>query len=60
MIAPIGATFLRQRAAQLRVPPSRLRGASSSSVPPLPSSIGTDAAEPSGTAADADARGVNV
>ena len=48
VIAPIGATFLRQRAAQLRVPPSRPRGASSSSVPPPPSSIGTAAAEPSG------------
>ena len=55
MIAPIGATFLRQRAAQLRVPPSRTRGASSSSVPPPPSSTGTTAAEPSGTAADAGA-----
>ena len=55
MIAPIGATFLRQRAAQLRVPPSRPRGASSSSVPPPPSSTGTAAAEPSGTAADVDA-----
>ena len=55
MIAPIGATFLRQRAAQLRVPPSHPRGASSSSVPPPPSSIGTVAAKTSGAAADADA-----
>ena len=55
VIAPIGATFLRQRAAQLRVPPSRPRGALSSSVPPPPSSTGTAAAEPSGAAADADA-----
>ena len=50
VIAPIGATFLRQRAAQLKGPPSRPRGASSSSVPPPPSSTGTDAAEPSGNA----------
>ena len=54
VIAPIGATFLRQRAAHLRVAPSRSRGASSSTVPPPPSSTGTDAAETSGTAADAD------
>ena len=54
VIAPIGATFLRQRAAQLRVAPSRLRGASSSGVPPPSSSIGTATAETSGTAADAD------
>ena len=55
VIAPIGATFLRQRAAQLRVPPSRPRGASSSSVPPPPSSTGTVAAETSGAAVDANA-----
>ena len=55
VIAPIGATFLRQRAAQLRVPPSRPRGASSSSVPPPPSSTGTVAAETSGAATNADA-----
>ena len=55
VIAPIGANFLRQRAAQLRVTPPRLRGASSSSVPPLPSSTGTAAAETSGAAADVDA-----
>ena len=36
VIAPIGATFLCQRAAQLRVAPSRPRGASSSGVPLLP------------------------
>ena len=54
VIAPIGATFLRQRAAQLRVAPSRPRGASSSGVPPSPSSTGVDAAETSGAAADAD------
>ena len=52
-IAPIGATFLRQRAAHLRVGPTRPRGASSGVVPPPPSSTGADAAEASGaTAAD--------
>ena len=55
VIAPIGATFLCQRAAQLRVAPPRPKGASSSSVPPPPSSTGTAAAETSGAAADADA-----
>ena len=54
VIAPIGATFLRQRATQLRVAPSRPRGASSSGVPPPPSSIGIAAAETSGAAANAD------
>ena len=52
--APIGATFLRQRAAQLRVAPSRPRGVSSSGVPPPPSSTGVDAAGTSGVAADDD------
>ena len=55
VIAPIGATFLCQRAAQLRVAPPRTRGASSSSVPPPPSSTGTATAETSGVAADVDA-----
>ena len=50
MIAPIGATFLRQRAAQLRVALSHPRGASSSGVPPPPSSTGTAVAETSGDA----------
>ena len=45
VIAPIGVTFLRQRAAQLRVAPSRPRGALSSGVPPPPSSTGTAAAD---------------
>ena len=54
VIAPIGATFLRQRAAQLRVAPSRPKGASSSGVPPPPSSTSTAAAETSGAAVDAD------
>ena len=54
VIVPIGATFLRQRAAQLRVAPSRPRGASSSGVPPPPSSTGTAVAETLGAATDAD------
>ena len=55
VIAPIGATFLRQRAADLRVAPSRPRGVSSGAVPPPPSSTGADAAETSGAGAvDAD------
>ena len=51
VVAPIGATFLRQRAAHLRVAPSRPRGVSSGAVPPPPSSTGADAAETSGGAA---------
>ena len=55
VIAPIGATFLRQRAAHLRVGPMRPRGALSGVVPPPPSSIGADTAEVFGGAtADAD------
>ena len=54
IVAPIGATFLHQRAAQLRVAPSRPRGASSSGVPPPPSSTSADAAETLGAAADDD------
>ena len=55
IIAPIGATFLRQKAAHLRVAHSRPRGVSSGAVPPPPSSTGADVAETSGTAAtDAD------
>ena len=52
VVGPLGATFLRQRAAHLRVDPSVSRGASSSSVPPPPSSTG--AAETSGAAAATD------
>ena len=40
VVGPLGATFLRQRATHLRVDPSVSRGASSSGVPPLPSSTG--------------------
>ena len=54
VIAPIDATFLRQRDAQLRVALSHPRGASSSGVPPPPSSTSTTTAETSGAAADAD------
>ena len=35
VVGPLGATFLRQRAAHLRADPSVSRSASSSSVPPL-------------------------
>ena len=48
VVAPLGATFLRQRAAHLRVDPSGPRGTSSSDVPPPPSSTGVDAFETSG------------
>ena len=50
VIAPISATFLRQRAAHLRVGSTRPRAEPSSVVLPPPSSIGV-AAETSGTAA---------
>ena len=50
VVAPIGATFLRQRAAHLRVAPSRPKGASSNAVPPPPSSTGADDVETSGAA----------
>ena len=52
VVGPLGATFLRQRAAHLRADPSVSRGASSSSVP-LPSSS-TAAAATSGAAAATD------
>ena len=55
VVTPIVATFLRQRAAHLRVDRSRLRGASSDVVPPPPSSTGADTAKASSAAAaDAD------
>ena len=54
VVAPLGATFLRQRVAHLRVDPSGPRGASSSDVPPPPpSSTGADAVEMSGGGATA-------
>ena len=51
VVAPIGATFLGQKAAHLRVGPMHPRGASSGVVPPPPSSTGADTAEASGAAA---------
>ena len=48
IIAPIGATFLMQRAAHLRVGPTRPKGVSSGVVPLPPSSIGSNTAEASG------------
>ena len=52
VVAPLGATFLRQRAAHLRVDLSGPRGASFGDVPLPPFSTGVDAAETSGVAAD--------
>ena len=52
VVAPLDATFLRQRAAHLRVDPLNPRGTSSGDVPPPPSSTGADAAETSGADAD--------
>ena len=53
VVAPLGATFLRQRATHLRVDPSGPKGTSSGNIPPPPSSTGTDVAETSGVAAAA-------
>ena len=50
IIAPIDATFLRQRVAHLRVGPMHPRGASFGVVPPLSSSTGADTAEASSAA----------
>ena len=52
VVTPLGATFLKQRAAHLRVDLSGPRGASSSDVPPPPSFTGAAAAKTSGAAAD--------
>ena len=55
VIAPIGVTFLRQRAAHLRVGSTHPRCESSGAIPPPPFSIGADTAEVSGAAvADTD------
>ena len=59
VVNPLGATFLRQRAAHLRVNPSGPRGASSSDVPPPPSSTGAATAAdvpPPTTSDDSDIR----
>ena len=47
IIAPIGATFLRQRAAQMRASSKRPRVETSGVAPPPPSSIGDTTAEES-------------
>ena len=52
VVGPLGATFLRQRAAHLRVDPSVSRGASSSSVPPPPFSTGAAETSSAGVATD--------
>ena len=55
VIASIGATFLRQRVAHLRVVSMRLKGESSGVVPLPPSFTGADTAKASSAgAADAD------
>ena len=55
VLAPIGATFLRQRVAHLRVGSTRPRDESFGVVPPPSPSTGADTTEASGTAAtDAD------
>ena len=51
VVAPIGATILRQRAAHLRVDPSQPRGASFGIVPPPSFSTSADTAEASSAAA---------
>ena len=53
VVAPLGATFLKQRAAHLRVDPSGPRGTPSGDVPPPPSSTGANAAKMSGVVAPA-------
>ena len=50
VVAPIGATFLKQRATHLRVDASHPRGESSGVVPPPSSSTGVDTAEAFGVA----------
>ena len=52
VVGPLGATFLRQRVAHLRVDPSGPRGASSDAVPPPPSSISAVADVPPPTTSD--------
>ena len=52
VVGPLGATFLRHRAAHLRANPSGPRAASSSGVPPPPSSTGAAADVPPPTTSD--------
>ena len=54
VVGPLGATFLRQRAAYLRADPSGPRSASSSDVPLPPSSAGAAAETSDATVAAAD------
>ena len=58
VVGPLGATFLQQRVAYLRVDPSGPKGASSSDVPPPPSSYGATTADvpPLTTSDDSDIR----
>ena len=53
VVAPLGATFLRQRATHLRADPSGPKGTSSGNILPPPSSTGAKVAETSGAAAAA-------
>ena len=55
VVTPLGAIFLKQRAAHLRVDPSGPRSASSGDVPYPSSSTGAAAAETSGVVATATA-----
>ena len=52
VVGPLGATFLRQRAAHLRAHPSGPKYASSTDVPPPPFSTGAAATETFGAATD--------
>ena len=58
VVGSLGATFLRQRAAHLRVDPSGPRGASSGDVPPPPFSTSAAAVDipPPTTSDDSDIR----
>ena len=54
VVAPIGATFLKQRATHMKAGSTRPRVEPSGAIPPPPSSTGDASAEASGGAADAD------
>ena len=51
VVGPLGATFLRQRVAHLKVDPSGTRGVSFGDVPPPPSSTGAAVAAKTSAAA---------